>query len=158
MIIRKAEHKDVNQIVHIFHETIHQINCEHYSPEQIQAWSPDYPESEKWYQKRIQAQTTFIAEKNSIILGFGEFESNGHLDCLYCHNEYIRQGIGSALLKRIEKEAFMLGMKTIYTESSITALPFFEAHDFTISKEQYVLRAGIMLKNFKMEKILTSCK
>ncbi len=34
------------------------------------------------------------------IVGFAEFEPNGHIDCFYCHHEWIGYGIGHALNER----------------------------------------------------------
>lgn len=41
---------------------------------------------------------------------------------------------------------------TITTYASITARPFFEKRDYQVIKENQVLRDGIILINYKMEK------
>jgi GNAT superfamily N-acetyltransferase len=38
-------------------------------------------------------------------VGFGAFTPDGHLDLLYTHARFLRQGIGAALLGFIEDEA-----------------------------------------------------
>lgn len=52
-----------------------------------------------------------IATINNKVVGFAEFEGNGHIDCFYCHHEYQGCGAGSALMKEIENRARALKIK-----------------------------------------------
>jgi putative acetyltransferase len=49
-----------------------------------------------------------------------------------------------------------LGLKRIFAEVSLTAVPFFEHCGFTRICLRTVVRAGIELSNFRMEKRLSS--
>jgi len=86
------------------------------------------------------------------IVGFAEFEPNGHIDCFYCHHEWIGKGVGSALMKEILQKAKSSHIHLIFTELSITAKPFFEKWGFRIITQQTVVRKEIKLTNFKMER------
>ncbi|MBX9923175.1 MAG: GNAT family N-acetyltransferase [Rhabdochlamydiaceae bacterium] len=93
-----------------------------------------------------------IATVGEQILGFAEFESNGHIDCFYCHHEWIGKGVGSALIKKILQREKTCHIHLIFAEVSITAKPFFEKWGFKVVTEQTIVRKSIELTNFKMER------
>lgn len=152
MVIRKAKQTDAQQIVNIFHDTIHTVNTRDYSTEEVNAWSPDVPDADEWAKKRFPTRITFVADDEGTITGFGELETNGHIDCLYCHYNYQRRGVGAAIFRQIENEARALGLRRLFVEASITARQFFETQGFTIINQQTVVRRGVELTNFVMEK------
>jgi putative acetyltransferase len=153
MIIREYKLSDTKAIMNLFYNTIHEINIGDYTQEQVDAWAPKNMDYEVWH-KRLQAKVPYIAENDGEIVGFGELESDGHIDCFYCHSKYQRKGIGSKLLKYIENTAKLQEIKRLYTEASITAKPFFENKGFSLVREQQVERRGVWLKNYVMEKYL----
>jgi len=152
MDIRKAKRTDAEQIVSVFHDTIHTVNRRDYTAEEVNAWSPDVPDADEWAEKRLQTRITFVADDEGSIAGFGELETNGHIDCLYCHYNYQRRGVGTAIFGQIENEARALGLRRLFVEASITARQFFETQGFTIVNQQTVVRRGVELTNFVMEK------
>jgi putative acetyltransferase len=152
MNIRKARDEDADQIVRIFHETIHTVNLGDYTQEQVDAWSPEMPTPQDWITRHLRTRLTFVADDNGVLAGFAELEPNGNVDCFYCHHQYQRKGVGSAILCRIEQQAVASGMSQLFTEASITARRFFEAHGFTVVKQQTVTRRDVALTNFVMEK------
>ena len=156
MQIREATRADAPQIVRLFHDTIHIVNRRDYTPEEINAWSPAVPDADAWAERKLSSRTTFVADDGGTIAGFGELEGNGHIDCFYCHHKYQRQGVGSAIFRRIEDKARTLGLPRLFVEASITARPFFESHGFAIVKRQTVVRSGVELTNFVMEKALSA--
>lgn len=156
MTIREAIRGDARQIVRIFHDTVHMVNTQDYTTEQVNAWSPVVPDTDEWAKRKFPTRTTFVADDNGTIAGFGELENNGHVDCFYCHHAYQRRGVGSAILCRIEDKARTLRLMRLFTESSITARPFFETRGFVVVKQQSVICRGVALTNFVMEKTLTT--
>ena len=44
-------------------------------------------------------------------------------------------------------------IKRIFVDVSITAKPFFEKMGFSVLREQIIIRKGVELKNYPMEKI-----
>ena len=156
MQIREAIAADARQIVRIFHDTIHAVNTRDYSAEQVQAWSPVVPDADAWAARKFPPRSTFVAEDQGTIVGFAELEASGHVDCFYCHHRHQRRGIGTALYLRIEDQARALGLARLFVEASITAKPFFEAQGFVAVKRQTVVRQGVALANFVMEKTLAA--
>lgn len=152
MDIRKAKRADAQQIVRVFHDTIHTVNTRDYTTEEVNAWSPDVPDADEWAEKRLPARITFVADDEGTIVGFGELETNGHIDCLYCHHNCQSRGVGTAIFRQIENEARALGLRRLFVEASITARQFFETQGFTIVNQQTIVRRGVELTNFIMEK------
>ncbi|MBD2676469.1 MULTISPECIES: GNAT family N-acetyltransferase [Nostoc] len=153
MKIREYRLSDTQAIANLFYDTIHEINIADYTQEQVEAWAPKNMDYEVWH-KRLQVKLPYIAEDNGEIVGFGELEADGHIDCFYCHSKHQRKGIGSKLLTHIENTAKSQGITRLYTEASITAKPFFENKGFIVVREQQVERRGVWFKNYVMEKYL----
>ena len=109
--------------------------------------------------KKGTSKYTLVAEYNTqprpkkgVLVGFAEIESNGHIDCFYCHKDYQRQGAGRLLHQAIETKAADWNLDHLFVEASITARPFFEAMGFSLIKEQAVFCRGHRFVNFEMRK------
>lgn len=153
ILIREYQSADAPALWQLFYDTIHKVNIRNYSLEQVNAWAPLDVDLDRWT-KRFESRATFVAEDGTTILGFAELESSGHIDRFYCHAECQGQGVGTQLLNRIEGEASSRGITRLYTEASITALPFFERRGFIVIREQEVECRGVLLTNFVMTKTL----
>ena len=154
IIVRKYKPEDSQDLADIYYNTIHLINIQHYTDEQIKVWAPDTSlESSEWA-KKFEKTKPLVAMIGEIIVGFVEFEPNGHIDCFYCHHNYIGCGVGSILMKSVYEIAIQKEIKRIFAEVSITARPFFEKQGFTVIEEQTVVLHGVKLINYKMEKYL----
>ena len=93
-----------------------------------------------------------VATTDNQIVGFAEFENDGHIDCFYVHHQFQNKGVGSALMKEIEQQALHKNISKIFAEVSITAKSFFLSKGFIVTKEQLKKIRGFDLKNFVMEK------
>ncbi len=153
--IRQYQQSDAPALASIFYHTIHNINCIDYSSEQIDAWAPSYLlEDLGFWQNKFSRTRPFVAVINDKIVGFAEFEENGHIDCFYVHYQYQNIAIGSALMKKIHLEATEKNIKHIYAEVSITAKLFFIKQGFKVTKNQNANIRNFILNNFLMEKYL----
>ncbi|MEL6911584.1 MAG: GNAT family N-acetyltransferase [Cyanobacteria bacterium J06629_2] len=151
MKIRRFQPQDTEQIAWLFHNTVRQINIQDYSERQVAAWSPDDIYFRDW-SKIGGDRFTYVATENEKVLGFGELESNGHIDCFYIHHRYQRQGIGTSIYQAIELKAQELNLTRLFTEASITAKPFFLNQGFKILESQQVFCRGETLVNYSMAK------
>jgi len=149
--IRPACIEDAEAIGKLFYNTIHKINIRDYTPAQIAAWAPENIPVEGWIKKQTTHQV-FVADHDGTIVGFAELETNGHLDCFFCHHEYQRLGIGSALMSRIIETSRDMNNVYIFSEVSITARPFFESSGFKVVHEQQILCRGEWMTNFAMRR------
>lgn len=150
MIIRKYKMSDCKSLADLFYNTVHTINAKDYTVRQLNAWATGNVDLEKWNES-LSEHFTLVAVDDDIIVGFGDIDCTGYLDRLYVHKNYQRQGIASAICDKLEK-AF--SVKKINTNASITAKPFFIHRGYRVIKEQQVIRAGVSLTNYVMEKQL----
>lgn len=179
MEIRLFQPQDVPQLAQLFHDTVRSINLKDYTLEQVQAWAPDDIYFRDW-EKICATRFTYVAvtqartsleeipiattpinqainqtnQTKEIIIGFGELEVNGHIDCFYCHRDYQRCGVGNGLYRAIELKARALGIDRLFTEVSITAQPFFLRQGFTTIQAQEVTVRGCRFRNYAMAKKL----
>lgn len=153
MKIRLFRPSDAEQIAQLFHDTIRSINSKDYSEKQVKAWAPDDIHFRDW-EANCSSKYTLVAENDGKILGFAQLKEDGHIDCFYCHKDFLEQGIGQKLFKGIENETRRRGLNKLYVEASITAKPFFKKMGFSVTKKQAVILNEVELINFRMQKVL----
>ena len=145
--IRRYEDTDCNTIADLFYNTVHTINAQDYSSEQLDVWASGNINLEQWNQS-FKEHFTLVAVCDGIIVGFGDISASGYLDHLFVHADYQGRGVGSAICEKLEE--FL--QQSIITHASITAKAFFLQRGYEIVKEQIVERQGVCLKNFVMIK------
>lgn len=152
--LRAYRPDDAEAIAQLFTETIHSVNARDYTPEQLAAWAPQPYDPARW-RERLASTQPLIAQRGAQIVGFGELAEDGHIGCFYVHKDHQGSGVGRALLGEILRRAQAAGLARLYTEASLTAVPFFQRHGFrTLAKQQVALR-GQLLANVRMELDLT---
>lgn len=147
MKIRNYCPDDCNEIVDLFYNTVHTINAQDYTKTQLDAWASKSIDISQWNQSFLN-HYSIVAIENDILVGFGDIDSSGYLDRLYVHKDYQKHGIATALCNELEKSI----PGKITTHASITAKPFFEKRGYHVVKKQEVIRKGILLVNYVMEK------
>lgn len=146
MIIRKYKSSDCKELIELFYNTVHTINAKDYTEEQLIVWTGNMNLQE--WDKSLQEHYTVIAVENEKIIGFGDIDRTGYLDRLYVHKDFQRKGIATAICNKLEQSI----NNSITTHASITAKPFFEKRGYRVLREQQVVRKGILLTNYVMEK------
>ena len=148
MQLRKYTPSDCAQLAELFYQTVHSVNAKDYTKEQLDAWATGEVDLQAW-DASFRAHRTIVATESGKIVGFGDMDETGYLDRLYDHKDYQGQGIASAICDELER--FAAG-KTITTHASITAKPFFLHRGYRVVRKQEVIRRGVVLTNFVMEK------
>lgn len=151
-IIRKFEPHNLEQILILFHDTVHTVNIRDYSQEQINTWAPNDADKEQWLQS-LMNNISYVAVIDTKIVGFGDATRDGYIDRLYTHAQFQGQGIASALLKTLESDLRKLNVHEFSTEASITARPFFEKHGYHVEKSQEKEHRGVIFHNYVMKKV-----
>lgn len=154
MKVRKYKTDDCFVLAELFYNTVHIINSVDYSKKQLDVWATGNVNIPDW-DKSFSEHNTVIAEIDSNIVGFGDMDDNGYIDRLYIHSDYQRQGIATAIVNKLEQQAKIRGISLFTTHASITAKPFFEQRGYHIVCENKVVRSGVELTNFIMEKEIT---
>ena len=148
MQLREYIPSDCAQMAELFYQTVHSANARDYTKEQLDAWATGEVDLQAW-DKSFRAHRTIVATENGEIVGFGDMDRSGYLDRLYVHKDHQRQGIASAICGELER--FAVG-KTFTTHASITAKPFFQHRGYRVVRKQEVIRRGVALANFVIEK------
>ncbi len=148
MQLHKYITSDCGQLAELFYQTVHSVNAKDYTPEQLSVWANGRINLEKW-DKSFLEHYTLVAVENDKIWGFGDIDLSGYLDRLYVHKDRQREGIASTICDKLEQAT---GERKITTHASITARPFFEHRGYYVVRQQEIVRSGIALTNFVMEK------
>lgn len=148
MQLREYMTSDCDQLARLFFQTVHSVNAKDYTKEQLDVWASGNVDLNRW-DMSFKEHYTIIATDNDQIIGFGDIDSSGYLDRLFVHKNHQHKGIATAICDELESS---VTGKKIITHSSITAEPFFEKRGYRVKKEQTVVRNGISLTNFIMEK------
>ncbi len=152
--IRKYKPGEEHALWTIFYHTIHQINALDYNQQQINAWAPENFNSEIWL-KKIRDINPFVVVNHEKIIAYADLQKNGLIDHFFCHHQWLRQGIGTLLMNRIQSEANEMAITTLHSEVSITAKAFYLAHGFSVVQQQTLSVRGQTLDNYLMRKQLT---
>lgn len=153
--IRSFVPADTAAIMALFHDTVRTINIRDYDSAQVAAWAPDRMDYDLWLGSLV-AHHTFVADEDNQIVGFADWEDNGHLDRFYVHKDRQGLGVGKHLLDVVERSARERGIKRMFTEASITARPFFERQGYAVIAEQQVPLRGQVFTNYRMDKSLVA--
>ena len=156
VLIRRAISEDVEEIASIFVSCVKTLNVKDYTNEQIEIMVT-FCDAQS-YLEEIKRGNIFVAETRSIV-GFGSLsESRGHVDDLYVHPNYIRQGIGTLLLRTLERVALAKQRSQLSVMASLTARPFYLSRGFKYVGDSQILDAatGIEIPAIDMVKMLPS--
>lgn len=148
MVIREYRPSDCEQLAELFYHTVHAVNARDYTKKQLDVWASGCMDLEEWNRSFLEHHT-IVAVKDNVIAGFGDMAESGYLDRLYVHKDYQNQGIATAICDELEQN---VRADKITTHASVTAKPFFEHRGYKVVREQQVIRGGILLTNFVMEK------
>lgn len=150
MKIRAYRDGDVETLAQLFQKTVHTVCAHNYSREQLEAWAPGNVDLEAWHASFL-CHDTRVAVEGNMVLGFADMDETGYLDRLYVHRDFLRRGVATALCEALEADCPSLCFRTY---ASLTARPFFETRGYVVIRENQVVRFGVELPNFLMEKWL----
>lgn len=155
MNIEKYKSQYVEELAQLFTNTIHKVNRKDYTKEQIESWAPTKIDYKKW-ENRFDKTKPYIVKSNNKIIGFFEFENNGHIDCFYVHHNYQRQGVGNIMMSKIIEIAEEKKLAEIFAEVSVTAKLFFEKSSFIVQNKNIVKKDKIELVNYIMTRQMSN--
>lgn len=149
-MIRCYQETDLQPLVSLFTRCVHKSCGSFYTPDQLETWAPGQPDMEKWG-KRFSTGETRVFEEKDTVAGFIRIGPAAHIDLLYVHSDFQRQGIAAALLDKVIDQSICRG-KNLTTFSSLAAQAFFSAQGFTVIRENEVERSGQRLRNLLMQR------
>lgn len=152
--VRQAKRDEFPVLWRLFHDTVHHVNRQDYTPEQLAAWAPDEVDLSRWA-LRMEGIDPLVVTAEAQIVGFSDLQSDGLVDMFYVHHLWQRKGVGSTLFTEIHRKAEQINLRELHSHVSITARPFFEVHGFEVVTSQVVTINGITLQNYLMQKTLS---
>lgn len=154
LTIRRARQEDCQFIPSVHAAAVSGISTALYTPEEIQAWAvPKKPES---YEESIRSKEFFVAEEDSVIVGFGVLnQESGEVEAVYVSPGAGRRGIGLAVLGKLEERAGALGLGLLRLNASLNAVPFYQRAGYVAQKEsKYRLSNGVEIACVPMVKAI----
>lgn len=137
----------------VYFEATWQCIARDYHPDLCERWAPHDKDMAEWA-ARLAEKNPWVAVVDGVVVAFAELEPDGHIDYFYCLPQWQGQGIGKALLRRLEDEARRLGLARLFAEVSVTAKEFFLARGFRVIEERHNVIQGHPAPNSVMEKYL----
>ena len=162
IFVRPARKADGAAILTVHRRAIHEIACADYPQEILDAWGPpilaaDLPrEGADFDRKMERREIVLVAEINDVIAGFGQVvPSNCELRAVFVSPDFQRRGVGTSILRALERIATDNSVPYLQLDSSLTAAPFYSANGYAIvEKGTHTLRNGATMSCVKMRKDL----
>lgn len=139
MEIRAAEPTDADAVRRVHRASIEGLGPEAYDSEQVEAWASGC-ESADYASTIADDDVRFVvAERDGDIVGFGslrlerladESTADAEITGVYVHPSVAREGVGTALLADLEREARERGRRLLGLSASLNAVPFYDHHGY----------------------------
>jgi putative acetyltransferase len=142
---------DTPVLAAIFVASIDELAEDDYSESQREAWASAAEDEDK-FGKRLAGQLTLVATVESSPVGFASLKGKDHVDLLYVHPGFARQGVATALCDALEKLAAARGATALTVEASDTAEAFFSARGYAGQQRNTVSVGDEWLTNTTMKK------
>jgi len=155
-IIREADVNDCEAICRVHNAAIREIAKSHYPPQEIEAWAR--PRKPQEYIEAIKHKEFYVAEENGVVLGFGTLnQEQSEVEAVYTNPEFVRRGIGSAILRKLEERAKELSLSSLKLDASLNAVAFYESAGYkSQNKTKHRLSSGVEIGCVLMIKDLSS--
>ena len=140
------------------HAAVRGIAAKDYSRAEIEDWAP-LPITETAVEGILvnpDNEIRLIAEIKGKIVGIGALVlERNELRACYVTPDASRKGVGSAIVREIEKIAREHGLRYLQMDSSVTGEPFYRALGYNVSEHgKHALQSGQRMGCVKMEKAL----
>jgi putative acetyltransferase len=145
--VRLAVTADAEAIVRTHHEAVWTTARNHYPPEILEAWAVKLTD-ESYEQVRQEIgdpeMVVLVAESHAHVAGFGMIvTADEELRAVYVDPAFGRQGVGTAILNRLEEAARERGVAALHLSSSLNAETFYGKHGYeVVERGTHRLRSG----------------
>lgn len=153
MLIRDFIPGDQPNLRQVFMSSVHELACDFYTKQQLDAWAPMTHDEKKWAEK-ISALHPFVAVVGDRLAGYADLQDSGYIDHFFVSGQFSRRKIGSALMAHIHQAATAREIPELSAHVSLAAESFFSKHGFLVIKRQSVMVRGVSLNNSLMVKQL----
>ena len=158
--VREMCPADARAFLEVHHAAVRELAAADYPSIVIEAWAP-WPiaaEHVAFVRSNPDREYRLVAESDDRIVGIG---------CLAAHKDEIlacyvapsasRSGVGSTILRGLERVAKVRGALLLELDSSLTAEPFYRSHGYEVQGAgEHVLNNGTLMACVRMRKFLGS--
>ena len=147
---------DARAFLKVHRRAVRELAANDYPPGVIDAWAPSPITAEHAEFVRLNADREYrlVAEADGEIVGIGSMVARSReLRACYVAPPASRQGVGSAILRELERAARDQGLSTLEADSSLTARQFYRANGYEeCGSGEHVLNNGVRMASVKMRK------
>lgn len=163
--IREAEPVDADMIAGIHAAAIRELGGGDYDDRQVQAWLANVHPERYPIEETDAGIRVLVAERDDRLVGFGWLdcdssgrnESVGEIVAVYVRPDVVREGVGGAILERLEGVARDAGLESVVLVASKHAIDFYRRQGYE-EDETVVLEMtdDVSLAALRMRKRLSS--
>ena len=150
-LIRTYKAGDEIAIARIFKDSILKLAAKDYALKQLAAWASIGARDDQYWRSRCEDKHPYVYEQDGCVIGFFELDTTGRIDAAYVNPSNAKQGVMSDLIEEAMRYALQNGIKRMYAEVPISAVPFFELHGFKIMRDSEVVFGDVSLKTYSMQ-------
>jgi len=153
-LIREIRPEDARAFLEVHHAAVRGHASKDYSSEVIEAWAPMPITAQHVEAVRSNPDGEYRlgAEIGGRLVGIGVVQKN-ELRACYVTPSASRRGVGSALLREIERAAREQGTTYLEADYSLTAEPFYRSNGYLVRERgEHVLHNGQRMACVKMRK------
>jgi putative acetyltransferase len=157
LLVRPANSAETRIFIDVHHRSVRGLASGHYGPEVIDAWAPAQSEHDlQVLERNADGEIRLIAEIDGNAVGIGALVvADSELRACYVLPEAARRGVGSAIVREIERLAKSYGLSHLTLQASINAEPFYAALGYeVVERGEHILRGGQVMAAVKMTKSL----
>ena len=130
MEIRKASVDDAYDIWKLHERSVLGLCGDDYTPEQLQGWV-EHSTLEK-YEQRLAKHRSYVAELDGNMIGYVRWNPETNELCsIFVDPDHARQGVATKLMEIAYEDAKSHGVKEMWLDASLTAVPFYEVLGWT---------------------------
>jgi putative acetyltransferase len=160
IVIRRMRLEDARSFLEVHRAAVRGIAATDYAPVVIEAWAP-LPITDKVVENFLanpENELRLVAEVAGEIVGIGAIVlEKAELRACYVMPKMVRKGVGSALVREIERIANKNNLTHLEMDASVNSEPFYTALAFEIkSRGDHILQSGERMACVKMRKTLGS--
>ena len=155
--VRRLRQDEARTFLAIHRGSVHGLVGAHYSPEVLDAWSaPVTDDRIARFLINPNGDIRLIAEADGVPVGIGALAvAASELLACYVVPEAARQGVGTALVREVERIAVEYGGTQLTLLSSLNAEPFYAALGYEVhERTEHQLRGGVRMPAVRMARRL----
>ncbi|RQH01872.1 GNAT family N-acetyltransferase [Natrarchaeobius oligotrophus] len=157
--VREATPADAESVAAVHAASVRELASAAYDDEQLGAWLANVHPERYPIRETDDGLFVVVAERNGEVVGFGWLDCEsataddgvGEVVAVYVHPDHGREGIGAAILERLESIARAAGLEALELLASKNAIAFYREQGYdgreTVELE---LQEGVALEAIRM--------